>query len=82
MIAATSLLGVLFAAQSPPSEGISEALTNERAAAISSLRYELSFRIPVKKTEPIEGIAKVQFQLRALYDVVLDFEERSRRRDG
>jgi hypothetical protein len=63
MTAATSLLGVLFAAQSPPSEGISEALTNERAAAISSLRYELSFRIPVKKTEPIEGIAKVQFQL-------------------
>lgn len=78
MIAATSLLGVVFAAQSPPSAGISEELSNERAAAISSLRYQLFFRIPEKKTEPIEGIAKVQFQLRASYDVVLDFEERSR----
>jgi aminopeptidase N len=78
MIAATSLLGVLFAAQPPPAAGISEELANERAAAISSLRYELSFRIPEKKTEAVEGTAKVQFQLRTPQNVVLDFAERSR----
>jgi hypothetical protein len=69
MIAATSLLGLLFAAPSSPVAGISEELANERAAAISSLRYELSFGIPEKKTEPVGGTAKTQFELRAPHPI-------------
>src|SRR5215468_3437175 len=77
MIAATSLLGLLFATPPLPVAGISEELANERAAAISSLRYELSFRIPEKKTEPVDGTTKVQFQLSAPRRIELDFEQQS-----
>ena len=77
MIAATSVLGLLFATQSPPAAGISEALANERAAAISSLRYELSFRIPEKKTEPVGGTARIRFELSAPHRIGLDFEDQS-----
>jgi aminopeptidase N len=78
MIAVTSLLGLLFATQSLPVAGISEALANERAAVVSSLRYDLSFRIPEKKTGPINGTARIRFELSAPHRIELDFEERSR----
>jgi aminopeptidase N len=77
MIAATSVLGILLATQSPSAAGISEALANERAAAISSLRYELSFRIPEKKTEPVGGTARIRFELSAPRRIELDFEDQS-----
>jgi aminopeptidase N len=72
-----SLLGLLFATQSSPAAGISEALANERAAAISSLRYDLFFRIPDSKTEQVAGTVTVRFDLRASREIVLDFEQQS-----
>jgi aminopeptidase N len=78
MIAATSLVGLLFATQPPPAAGISESLANERAAAISSLRYELSFRIPEKRTEPVDATETVRFELSGPHRIVFDFEEPSR----
>src|SRR5579871_707168 len=64
-----------FAATVPPGPGISEALANDRAAAISNLRYRLTFRIPEKKTEPIHASEVIRFSLRAPRAVVLDFDQ-------
>jgi aminopeptidase N len=53
--------------------GVPETLAQERAATISSLRYELSFRIPASRTEGIRGSETIRFVLRAPHRVVLDF---------
>ena len=74
----TALAVVLAAASSsalPPGPGISETLANERAAAIRSLAYDLSFKIPEHKTELIRGVDVVRFELSAPRPVVLDFEQ-------
>jgi len=55
--------------------GVPEALARERAETISSLRYELSFGIPEKRTEAIRGSETVRFALRAPHRVVLDFAQ-------
>ncbi len=55
--------------------GVTEALARERAETISSLRYELSFGIPEKRTEVIRGSETVRFALRAPHRVVLDFAQ-------
>ena len=55
--------------------GVPETLAQQRAAAIRSLRYELSFRIPEKRTEAIQGSATIRFALRAPHRVVLDFAQ-------
>jgi aminopeptidase N len=55
--------------------GVPETLARERAEAISSLRYELSFRIPDKRAEAIRGSETIRFVLRAPHRVVLDFAQ-------
>jgi aminopeptidase N len=55
--------------------GVPEVLARERAGAILSLRYELAFRIPDKRTEAIRGSEVVRFALRAPHRVVLDFAQ-------
>src|SRR5712691_11329634 len=55
--------------------GVPETLARERAEAILSLRYELSFRIPDKRTEAIRGSETVRFALRAPHRVVFDFAQ-------
>ena len=62
-----------------PGRGIPETLATERAAGIRALRYELSFRIPESKTEPLHGTETVRFDLRAPQQVVLDFEQKRER---
>jgi aminopeptidase N len=76
-VLSTTLLGLLFATApvAPPVAGVPETLANERVAVIRDLRYELSFRIPEKKSEPIHGVETVRFELRAPHRVVLDFEQ-------
>ena len=65
-----------FAAIDPSlAPGVPETLARERAEAISSLRYELSFGIPEKRTEAIRGSETVRFALRAPHRVVLDFAQ-------
>ena len=63
------------AATVSPGPGISERLANDRAAAISSLRYELTFRIPETKAEAIRGFEVIRFVLAAPHAIVLDFEQ-------
>src|ERR1700722_6674184 len=65
-----------FAAIDPSlAPGVPETLARERAEAISSLRYEISFGIPEKRTEPIRGSETLRFALRAPHRVVLDFAQ-------
>jgi len=65
----------LAAAAVSPGRGVPETLAEERAAAIRDLRYELSFRIPESKAEPVRGTETVRFILAAPRAVTLDFEQ-------
>ncbi len=53
--------------------GVPETLARERAATISSLRYELRFSIPERRTEAVRGSVAIRFVLREPQAVVLDF---------
>jgi aminopeptidase N len=64
---------LLLASLAAPGAGIPETLAKERAAAISALRYELEFRIPQARSEPIRGREVVRFHLARPERVVLDF---------
>ena len=55
--------------------GVPESLARERAEVILSLRYELSFAIPDKRTEAVRGSETIRFALRAPHRVVLDFAQ-------
>ena len=59
----------------PPGRGISESLANERAQTIQSVRYDLSFRIPERKTEAIQASETLRFSLHAPHRVVVDFDQ-------
>lgn len=57
-----------------PEAGVSLALANERARAIESLKYELSFTIPAEAAEPVIGRAVIRFSTKDLTrPLVLDF---------
>ena len=62
------------AASMSPGPGITDKLATERAAQLHDVRYELSFRIPARKSEPIEGHETVRFDRRTAGPTVLDFE--------
>ena len=55
--------------------GVSLELARERAARISDIRYELAFRIPEDKAEPLEGTEALTFTLKGRGPVQLDFRE-------
>ena len=67
----------LAAAQSGdlPPRGIPEGLARDRAAAISGLRYDLTFSIPPSPADPVRGRAAVRFTLDAPGRVVLVFAQ-------
>jgi aminopeptidase N len=80
----TALLIVLLApvaaaAVASPGRGVSEKLAAERAVGIRSLRYELSFRVPESKAEPLRGTVTARFELRAPRQVIFDFEQQKDR---
>ena len=70
-----AVLAAASAATLPPGRGISESLANERAETIQSIHYDLSFRIPERKADPIHGSETVRFTLKVQHRVVLDFEQ-------
>jgi aminopeptidase N len=53
--------------------GVSEALAQERAAAIRDLRFELHFDIPAVRTEPVRGRMVARLSLNAPHRLVFDF---------
>jgi aminopeptidase N len=73
LLAATAASAYSAAPDPALAPGVPEVLARERAGSISSLRYELAFRIPEKRAEAIRGLETVRFVLRAPHRVVLDF---------
>jgi aminopeptidase N len=57
--------------------GVSRSLALDRAAHIGNVRYELGFRLPEDKAEPVEGTEVLTFDLDGRRDVQLDFREGS-----
>jgi len=72
------LLAITLASQlgaEPPGRGVSQALANERASIIQSLRYELTFVVPAAPDQPVHGQVTLRFVLEAPHRVVMDFAE-------
>ena len=55
--------------------GVSRTLALDRSAHIRDIRYDLCFRIPESKTEPVEGMETLTFILDSHRTVQLDFRE-------
>ncbi len=75
LLMAMSLLAAQGAGAESPGRGISEALAEERAAAIRDLRYDLSLAIPADRQQPVEGRVVVRLTLQAPHRLVLDFAQ-------
>ncbi len=69
------MLPLVLAAAVAPGAGIPEALARERAAVITSLRYELELRIPESRTQPLRGREVVRFRLASPHRIVVDFAQ-------
>ena len=67
------VLTAAAAATPSPGRGISEMLANQRAVAIRSVTYDLTFRIPEQKVEPVRGSEVLKFRLDAPRSIALDF---------
>ncbi len=73
MITAVGLLLAASAAAGAPGPGVSENLANERSGLIRSLRYDLRFQIPARRTDAIRASEMIHFALAAPHRIVLDF---------
>jgi aminopeptidase N len=62
-----------------PEPGVSEALAQERANAVSDVRYDLSFTIPADRKQPVTGRAIVRVALKSRHRLVFDFAQPSDR---
>jgi aminopeptidase N len=56
-----------------PEPGIALALATERARTIHDVRYDLSFAIPERASDPIDGTATIRFTMDGPRQIVLDF---------
>ena len=70
-----ALVALAACSRLPVEPGVSRELARDRAARIDSVRYELIFRIPEDKAEPVEGMVTLTFDLKARSPVQLDFRE-------
>ena len=60
----------------PPAAGIPLTLAQSRATRISELRYQVTFDVPAKKTDPVKGNVVVRFMLKdRSTPVVFDFAQ-------
>ncbi|MBV8206472.1 MAG: ERAP1-like C-terminal domain-containing protein [Acidobacteria bacterium] len=67
-------LVIASATAQPAPEGIPRQLARQRAAVISHVRYELSFRLQ-PKAESTPGTETLEFDLAVPHDVLLDYRE-------
>jgi aminopeptidase N len=70
-----ALTSMQATAAAPIGLGVSEALAAERRAAIQELRYDVSFRVPAERREPVRGRVTAHFVLKSPHRVVLDFAQ-------
>jgi aminopeptidase N len=81
VIALSALVAVLVvrlrrSASPPPEPGVSLALAEDRAARVSGVKYDVTFRIPARRDDPIHGHMIVSFSLSdASRSVALDFAQ-------
>ena len=71
-----TLLLMALSAVSPSDSldrGISETLARERAAALSAVRYDLAFTLPVNRQQPVEGELRLSVTLAVPGRIVIDF---------
>ena len=71
-----TLLLMALSAVSPSDSldrGISETLARERAAALSAVRYDLAFTLPVNRQQPVEGKLRLSVTLAVPGRIVIDF---------
>ena len=73
LIAALSMI-VLSTHAQMLSKGVSKELADHRKATISNVVYDLTFYIPSDLSKRVTGKAFISFELKALEDVVLDFQ--------
>src|SRR5438128_12035534 len=66
---------LLAALGGAPGAGIPESLAQERALVIQSLRYELEFRLPESRQEPITAREVVRFTLYDQHRGVIDLAQ-------
>ena len=55
-------------------KGVSKQLAERRKAAISNVKYDLTFNIPADASKKVLGKALISFDLSQKEDVVLDFQ--------
>ena len=55
--------------------GIAETLAQERAARVSNLRYDVTFRIPVTRDQPVTGHLRATFALTDTAPLAFDFAQ-------
>ena len=56
-------------------EGVSRDLAKYRTRQIYDVHYDLSFQIPEKKDQPVQGTVRIHFKpLRARHGLILDFQ--------
>jgi aminopeptidase N len=55
--------------------GIPETLARERAARVSNLRYDVTFRIPVTRDQPVTGHLRATFALSDTAPLSFDFKQ-------
>ncbi len=67
-------------APAPPEAGIPDSLASERAARITDLRYDVTFRIPAKRTDAVSGHLRATFTLSdATRPLAFDFAQPAER---
>ena len=68
-------MGSRIVTVTPPTEGISQGLASERAANISSVRYDLSLSVPPARSQPVRGTAAIRFVLADRAPLIVDFAQ-------
>jgi aminopeptidase N len=74
-VVAAAVVVVLLREPAAPDPGIPLALAEDRAARVSSLKYDLDFTIPVSRDQPIRGRLTASFALQDRRPLAFDFAQ-------
>ena len=58
-----------------PTEGVSRAFAEQRAAEIKSVRYELRLTVPERRSEPVTGSVTIRLHYSSRSPLVIDFAQ-------
>jgi aminopeptidase N len=69
------MAAAVTAAPPAPEPGISTALARLRASSVQEVRYDVAFRVPADRSQPVAGAVTIRFVLKAPGSLVLDFAQ-------